>query len=47
VPLRAAFLMPDKKLLPLIGENGKLNREIASLLEVKDEPRGPRRPWRR
>ena len=31
VPLRAAMLLPDKRLLPLFGENGKLNSEIAAL----------------
>ena len=30
VPLRAAFLLPDKRLIPLLGPNGKLNREIAT-----------------
>lgn len=43
VPLRAAFLMPDKKLIPLLGENGKLNREIATLIEQHNESRGGRR----
>jgi superfamily II RNA helicase len=33
VPLRAAFLLPDKRLVPLLGANGKLNREISSLIE--------------
>lgn len=47
VPLRAAFLMPDKRLIPLLNENGKLNREIAALMEVKDEPGRPRRDWNR
>lgn len=32
VPLRAAMLLPDKRLLPLMNENGKLNPEIAALL---------------
>src|SRR5262245_19287964 len=32
VPLRSAMLLPDKRLLPLLGENGKLNSEIASML---------------
>lgn len=43
VPLRAAFLMPDKRLLPLLNERGKLNSEIASLSEQdqRDRPRGP------
>lgn len=34
VPLRSAFLLPDKRLVPLLGENGKLNREIATLIET-------------
>ena len=28
VPLRAAFLLPDKRLLPLLTESGRLNPEI-------------------
>ncbi|MGZ8842503.1 MAG: DEAD/DEAH box helicase [Pyrinomonadaceae bacterium] len=42
VPLRAAFLMPDKRLVPLIGEQGKLNQEVAQLGEQaqKDGRRG-------
>jgi len=43
VPLRAAFLLPDKRLLPLFDERGRLNYEIASLAE-KDERRS-RRNW--
>ncbi len=43
VPLRSAFLMPDKKLVPLLTENGKLNREIAALIEQQDEGRRSRR----
>jgi superfamily II RNA helicase len=39
VPLRAAFLLPDKRLLPLLGENGKLNSEIARLLTHQDRGR--------
>lgn len=51
VPLRAAFLMPDKRLLPLLGEKGKLNSEIARLSEQDQERhrgpvgRGRRRRW--
>ena len=53
VPLRAAFLMPDKRLVPLLNDNGKLNSEIARLSEQqqqKDQLRGPlgrgrRRRW--
>jgi ATP-dependent RNA helicase HelY len=47
VPLRAAFLLPDKRLIPLIGENGKLNREIAGLIEQQDRYRGQGRGRRR
>ncbi len=47
VPLRAAFLMPDKRLIPLLGSNGKLNREIATIIEQRDESRRPRRDYRR
>jgi ATP-dependent RNA helicase HelY len=52
VPLRAAFLMPDKRLVPLLSDKGKLNSEIAKLGEQdqKDRHRGPvgrgrRRRW--
>ena len=46
VPLRAAMLLPDKRLLPLVSENGKLNSEIARLLEeTAKTPRSPRRRW--
>jgi len=47
VPLRAAFLMPDKRLIPLLGSNGRLNREIAAVIEQRDESRRPRRGYRR
>jgi len=33
VPLRAAFLLPDKRLLPLMDERGRLNQEIANMAE--------------
>jgi superfamily II RNA helicase len=39
VPLRAAFLMPDKRLLPLLNEKGNLNSEIAQLTQRDDRPR--------
>lgn len=39
VPLRSAMLLPDKRLLPLLSENGKLNSEIASMLERTQEER--------
>ena len=56
VPLRAAFLLPDKRLVPLLGANGKLNREIATQAQqegVRGEQagvrgeRGKRGSWRR
>jgi len=47
VPLRSAFLMPDKRLVPLLGEKGKLNREIAALIEQREESRQTRRTWNR
>ena len=47
VPLRAAFLMPDKRLVPLLGRNGKLNQEIATLAEQRDETRRRRDSYRR
>jgi superfamily II RNA helicase len=43
VPLRAAFLLPDKRLVSLLGPNGKLNREIATLVEQQDESQHSRR----
>jgi superfamily II RNA helicase len=52
VPLRAAFLMPDKRLLPLLNQSGKLNSEIARLSEQDPNNRhrggggrGRRRRW--
>jgi len=46
VPLRAAMLLPDQRLLPLLSESGKLNPEISRLLEETAEaPRSPRRRW--
>ena len=49
VPLRSAFLMPDKSLVPLLGPDGKLNRGIASLIEDSGGrgERGKRGRWRR
>jgi ATP-dependent RNA helicase HelY len=35
VPLRSAFLLPDKRLLPLLNESGKLNPEVAILAADK------------
>lgn len=48
VPLRAAMLLPDKRLLQLLSENGKLNPEIERLLEqTREESRPPSRGHRR
>lgn len=46
VPLRAAFLLPDKRLLPLLGENKKLNPEITRLMDQQEE-RSRRNSYRR
>jgi len=44
VPLRAAFLLPDKTLMPLLNDGGGLNPEIARLAErTAKEPRTRRR----
>jgi superfamily II RNA helicase len=32
VPLRAAVLLPDRRLLPLLDENGKLNPQIVQMI---------------
>jgi superfamily II RNA helicase len=46
VPLRSAMLLPDKRLLPLLTDHGKLNPEIAGLLEETTKtPRSPGRRW--
>lgn len=52
VPLRAAMLLPDKRLVPLVNDSGGLNPEIVSILErTRDERRedrqGPPRGRRR
>ena len=48
VPLRAAMLLPDKRLIPLVNDSGKLNPEIARLLEeTAKTPRSPRSRARR
>ena len=44
VPLRAAFLLPDKRLLPLLDEAGRLNPEIEQMGERDREQR--ERSWR-
>ncbi len=37
VPLRSAILLPDKRLLPLMDENGRLNTEILQMIERERE----------
>src|SRR3989442_12215748 len=39
VPLRAAFLFPCKRLLPLLNESGRLNPEIVQMVEQQERPR--------
>jgi superfamily II RNA helicase len=46
VPLRSAVLLPDKRLLSLLGDDGKLNPEIAQLIERAKEGREERSNWR-
>jgi ATP-dependent RNA helicase HelY len=43
VPLRAAVLLPDKRLLPLLKDGDKLNPEIARLIERSNDDRDRRR----
>lgn len=43
VPLRSAVLLPDKRLLPLLNDAGKLNSEIAQMTEREKEERSYRR----
>lgn len=49
VPLRAAFLLPDQRLLPLLNDAGRLNPEIAAMeeraREERREARGNRRRY--
>jgi superfamily II RNA helicase len=42
VPLRAALLLPDKRLLPLVDDIGKLNGEVRALVERAHADRGER-----
>ncbi len=37
VPLRSAMLLPDKRLLPLLDEKGRLNAEILQMIERERE----------
>jgi ATP-dependent RNA helicase HelY len=48
VPLRAAMLLPDQQLVPLLTEDGRLNREIERMLEQgREEKRVPAHRYRR
>jgi ATP-dependent RNA helicase HelY len=47
VPLRSAVLLPDKRLLPLLNDAGKLNNEIAQIIEREKEERERSRHGRR
>jgi len=42
VPLRSAVLLPDRRLLPLFNDAGKLNPEIAQLIERSNADRDKR-----
>src|ERR1051325_306595 len=48
VPLRAAILLPDKSLLPLVNDAGRLHPEIERMLKEtakKPRPPGARKRW--
>ena len=47
VPLRSAVLLPDKRLVPLLNDAGKLNSEIAQMIEREKEDRERSRQRRR
>ena len=48
VPLRAAMLLPDRRLVPLLNDAGKLNLEIAAMSErTREEKRPNARGYRR
>ena len=47
VPLRSAMLLPDKHLLPLVSENGRLNSEVQQLLEQNARAQKSSTPYRR
>src|SRR6266850_3183982 len=46
-PLRAAFLLPDKRLIPLLNDSGKLNPEISQMADRARDERDRSRPGRR
>ncbi len=47
VPLRSAILLPDKRLLALLTDEGKLNPEIGQMIERVKDGRDRSRPGRR
>ncbi|HEX2268923.1 MAG TPA: DEAD/DEAH box helicase [Pyrinomonadaceae bacterium] len=47
VPLRSAVLLPDRRLLPLLHDSGKLNPEIAQMIESANKERERSRHERR
>ena len=47
VSLRSAVLLPDKRLVPLLNDAGKLNSEIAQMIEREKEDRERSRHGRR
>src|ERR1700730_11126621 len=47
VPLRAAFLLPDKRVIPLLNDSGKLNPEISQMADRARDERDRPRPGRR
>src|SRR6267142_660342 len=47
VPLRAALLLPDKRLIPLLNDSGKLNPEISQMADRARDERDRSRPGRR
>jgi len=47
VPLRSAVLLPDQRLLPLVNAAGRLNPEIAQLIERSQDERDGSRGGRR
>jgi hypothetical protein len=47
VPLRSAVLLPDLRLLPLLNDAGKLNPEVAQMIEREKDDRERSRHGRR
>lgn len=48
VPLKAALLLPDQRLVPLLNDTGRLNQEIVAMGDrARDERRNPSRGHRK